>query len=192
LRRKEKMVHRKAFVFLLSTLLSLAMSGCAHIISSDMREKARADLTFPMVREDPDAYIGTIVIWGGVVDELTSEKKGSTLIVFERPLDSRDWPKANEDSRGKFLARTDQRLDLLQYQKGTNITLAGVVVGRETRSSDDQVYTYPVVEIVEIHSVREKYSWAPDERHRTLWGPADRPPYYGLAGQSGNQRGLGL
>ena len=50
---------------LLSGLFLMAVSGCAYPISREMREKANEKLTFSEVIENPEAYMGNLVIWGG-------------------------------------------------------------------------------------------------------------------------------
>ena len=58
-------MNRKVVVLALASLVA----GCAYPISKELRQKAAADLTFAMVLGNPDAYRGSIVIWGGHIIE---------------------------------------------------------------------------------------------------------------------------
>ena len=66
------------------------ITGCAHVISSEMREKVRKDLTFSAVLANPEAYEGETIVWGGkVIDTLNEE--GLTLIkILQIPIDFRE------------------------------------------------------------------------------------------------------
>jgi outer membrane lipoprotein len=72
----------------LSTLFLalLMMAGCAHVISTDMRQQAREDLSFPMVLENPTRNIGDTIILGGVVIESFNREEGTELLILETLL----------------------------------------------------------------------------------------------------------
>ena len=58
------MAYREFYRFLFFGLF-LAVSGYTYPISRELREEVRTDLTFPMVLKNPEAYVGSVVIWGG-------------------------------------------------------------------------------------------------------------------------------
>jgi Outer membrane lipoprotein Slp family. len=49
-------------------------SGCAHVISNDLRNKVDPSLTFEKVIKDPIAYKGKTVVWGGEIVETFNQK----------------------------------------------------------------------------------------------------------------------
>jgi len=161
------MVHPRVPRFLLFGLFLLMISGCAYPISKELRQEAGKDLTFPMVLQDPTAHIGSIVLWGGRIIETIPQPEGSEIIVLETPLDYLEEPEAAKYSQGRFIAKSSKLLDPEIYKNGKKITLAGEIIGKETRPLGKAKYTYPVVSIKEIHL------W---KRQRRYVYPA---PYFG-------------
>jgi outer membrane lipoprotein len=138
----------------------IVLSGCAHVISGNLRAEARKDLTFPMVLADPKAYGGATVVWGGEILDTRNRKGGTEFVVLETPLEYGDFPADREDYEGRFIARTPRFLDPAIFARGLKITVAGTIAGEETRPLGEMEYRYPVLEIRELH----------------LWTPA--PPIY--------------
>jgi outer membrane lipoprotein len=136
--------------FLISLYLFVA-SGCAYPISRELREEANKDLTFSMVLQKPTAYVGSIVIWGGEIIWTTNSENGTEFLVLNIPLDYKGMPEGAEHSRGRFIAKSPQFLDPALYKTGRKITVAGEIVGKETRPLGKTQYTYPVVRVRELH-----------------------------------------
>src|SRR5512137_52274 len=100
-------------------LLMVLLSGCAHVISQNLRDQTDPSLTFTEVIQNPTAYKGKTVVWGGEIIETLNQKNGTTEIeVFQMPLDSRDAPKASNASEGRFLILVNKYLDPYLYQEG--------------------------------------------------------------------------
>ena len=132
--------------------LMVALPGCAHVVSSEMREKAAKDLSFGAVLSNAEKYKGEIVIWGGVIIEVVNEADGtSTMKVLDTPLDYYGLPEDDEHSRGRFLARVPRYLDKEVYKQGRKVTMAGEVTGKEVQSLGEAQYAYPVISVKEIH-----------------------------------------
>jgi outer membrane lipoprotein len=143
--------------FRLFILLSLLvwLTGCAHVISSQLRAEARKDLSFASVLADPQAYEGETVIWGGRIID-THNEEGLTLIkVLQVPLDYTEMPENEEMSQGRFLAQFHGYVDPEIYRKSRMITLAGKIVGKRVEPLGEIEYTYPLVNVKEI------YLWKP-------------------------------
>ncbi len=160
-----------------AALSLLTLAGCAHIVSPELRSEATPGLTFPMVLANPSAYTGSIVIWGGLVIGIRNRADGTILTVLETPLENGERPEGGESSRGRFLATTSRYLDPAIYHRGTRVTIAGEITGKEMRAVGEKPYLYPVVAIQEIHL------W---KRRVTVYGgPYDWGPYpYGWWGPS--------
>ena len=164
------------------TIVGCALMGifsCATPISKDLRAAVTKDLTFPEVFQHPDAYAGSIVIWGGKIIQTLNTQSGTELIILESPLDYSDEPKAEELSRGRFIAKTSTFLDPAIYRRGRKITVAGKILGKETQSLGKIEYTYPVVEAKEIHLWRKTSKWyQPYPPSYYFWDPYWDGPYY--------------
>ena len=127
-------------------------SGCAHVISQELRNKVDPSLTFGTVIKNPVAYKGQTVVWGGEIVETLTQKYGTTEIeVFQIPLDSQDAPKAPNASEGRFLILVDKSLDPNLYQKGKRITVAGEILGEQIKPLGEMDYRYPLISSKQIH-----------------------------------------
>jgi len=133
-------------------------SGCAHVISKDIRNKADPSLTFQKVIQNPIIYKGKTVVWGGEIIETLNQKNGTTEIeVFQIPLDSRDAPKASNASEGRFLILVNKYLDPYLYRKGRRITVAGEILGEKIQPLGEMDYRYPLILSKQIHLWGEYY-----------------------------------
>jgi len=171
-------------------LFLLMTFGCGYPISKNLRQEAQKNLSFSMVFEDPMAYRGTIVIWGGKIIKTLNRKQGTEILVLQIPLDWRERPEEDDSSRGRFIAKSSGYLDAAVYTAGRKITVAGEVVGKETWPVGEIEYTYPVVMIREIHLwAKEKaYIYVPPYYYED-WGFYPRPyPYGWWQGDEGERR----
>jgi outer membrane lipoprotein len=154
-------------LLILVILLSL-LTGCAHVISSHERSKARQDLPFSTILANPEDYQGETVIWGGKVIDTVNEQ-GMTLIkVLQIPLDYLEMPEDEETSQGRFMAEVQRYIDPEVYRKGRMITLAGEVIGKKVERLGEMEYAYPLVRVKEIHL------W---KQYSSPYGPYP-PPYW--------------
>jgi outer membrane lipoprotein len=149
--------------------LIIWLTGCAHVISSEMRAKVRSDLTFSAVLANPDAYEGETIIWGGQVID-TRNEEGFTLIkVLQIPIDYTEMPENEEMSQGRFMAQIQGYADPEVYRKGRMLTLAGKIIGRKIEALGAMEYVYPLVDAKEI------YLWKP---YPLTYGPYPGPYWY--------------
>jgi outer membrane lipoprotein len=150
--------------FLLFILVLL--SGCAHVISKDLRTKSDLSLALSLVRQNPDASKGKMVVWGGEIIETVNQKDKSTLIeVFQKPLAWRGEPKETVYSEGRFLVLSDNYLDPYVFRRGKKITVAGEIIGEKIKPLGEMEYRYPLL------SSKQIYLW-PEYDYRPY------PPYY--------------
>jgi len=132
--------------------------GCVHAISKDIRAQTSPLVTFKQVSQDPNAYKGRTVVWGGEIIETTNQKDGSTLIeVFQRPLGLKDDPKLTGPSEGRFLIRSNQYLDPYIFRKGRKITVGGEILAEEIKPLGKMDYHYPLVLSKQIYLWDESY-----------------------------------
>lgn len=132
-----------------------------------------------MVLENPSAYTGRIVLWGGKIIETGNVNNSTEIIVMQMPLNYMYEPKDEKSTQGRFIARSEQFLDPAVYKADREITLAGEVIGAVERPLDKTTYRYPVVTVRELHLWEQYYPrYYPDYYwYDPFWGPY--PYYYG-------------
>lgn len=133
------------------------------------------------VQEQPDQYLGAEVRWGGRLLAVENKEEFTEFTIASRRLDQngRPIPGGYTKSRskytgGRFVARVGGFLEPGNFDKGSDITIVGVVRDVEIRDVDDRPYWYPVV------AATDYYVW---ERHGRgyvypYYGPLVQP-YYG-------------
>jgi outer membrane lipoprotein len=131
-------------------LLLILFPACFSPISRELRKEVRTDAAFPAVLRNPGDYAGAIVIWGGIV--IWAQTLGGALevTVLETPLRYPGIPAPAGESRGRFVARISKVSDPAIYDRGTPVTVAGVVTGVERRPLGETQYSYPVLAVREL------------------------------------------
>ncbi len=133
--------------------LVFLVAGCTHWIGDQSRALVDRSITFRQLRENPDAYRGKFVMFGGTVDEVTRTGEGTWLDIIEHRLDSRELPDEVIPSRGRFLATTSEPLDPVHFKPGVLVSMMGEVTGAKVRPLKGADYIYPVIAIREIHAI---------------------------------------
>jgi outer membrane lipoprotein len=146
------------FQSLLLLFLTVLLSGCAHVISKDLRSKADPSLTFREVFQNPNAYQGKTVLWGGETIKTTNQKDGTTLIeIFQLPLSRRGEPNGTYPSEGRFLILAERYLDPYLFRRGRKITVAGEILGEEIKPLGEMDYGYPLLSSKQLYLWPEYY-----------------------------------
>ncbi len=150
-------------------VLFLLCTACArHVISGESLRLVDESLDFPMLKKNPDQFVGHYVLLGGAIASLSNSQQGARLEVVQFGLASDEMPDSMSSSGGRFLARTSDFLDPVIFRANRLVTLVGKVTGHETGQLDSMTYDYPVV------AIREIYYWRlPD----VLFNPYP-PDYY--------------
>jgi len=132
--------------------------GCAHVISNDLRANVDLSLTFTQVYQDPNAYKGKFVMWGGEIIKTLNQKDGTTEIeVLQRPLNWRGEPKVTHVSEGRFLVFVEKYLDPYIFRRGRKITVAGEIKGEKIKPVGEMDYRYPLLLSKEFYLWEEYY-----------------------------------
>ena len=146
------------FQWFLLLFFFILLTGCAHVISKDLRASADPSLTFRQVHQNSNTYKGKFVVWGGEIIETVNQKDGTTQIeILQRPLGWRGEPKETQVSEGRFLILADQYLDPYVYRKGREITVAGEILGEKIKSLGEMDYRYPLLSSKQIYLWPEYY-----------------------------------
>jgi outer membrane lipoprotein len=141
-------------------LLSLMMvvSSCAHVISKDLRTQSDLSLTLAQVRQNPDAFKGKMVVWGGEIIETVNQEDGTTQIeIFQKPLGWRGQPGDTPYSEGRFLVLADYYIDSYAFRGGRKITVAGEIQGEKIKPLGEMDYRYPLLSSKQIYFWPEYY-----------------------------------
>jgi outer membrane lipoprotein len=131
------------------------LSGCMPPISKDVMDTVDRDLPFSRVIENPKAYIGSIILWGGVIDKFVPGPEETRLLVIQCPLDAQSHP-LTDATYGEFVAHTPRSLDPLIFRRGMAITLAGEIDGVQEKELGPEEVPRPLVRVIEIHAWTER------------------------------------
>jgi outer membrane lipoprotein len=176
-RRRKKMDRVNRLWLPLSLWIFLA--GCSYPISQNLRAQANLPPTFQEVFQNPEAYKGKIVIWGGEIIQTMNQKDKTTLIeVLQKPLDWREEPKGNEPSGGRFLILVENFLDPYIYRQGREITVAGEILGERVRPLGETEYRYPSLLSKQIYLWEEYRYLSPAYDRYSPWWYYDPWGYY--------------
>lgn len=136
-------------------LLSAMLLSCAHVISREYVQVAEKNVPFKELRENTDAYLNRMFIFGGIIVETKITGKGSEIEVVQTPLNRFGNITDRDLSEGRFIILTTKYLDPLIYRNGRDITFAGIVTGTRKQLLGGVEYVYPVFEAKEIYLWRE-------------------------------------
>ena len=128
-----------------------AFSGCAPVISKQLRGQVAKELALQVVLKDLDAYKGKTVLWSGVIINSVNLKEGTMIEVLQKPADMQGKPKDVDASEGRFLALYTGYLDVAIYNGGRKVTVVGEVQGKKIQRLGEIDYTYPLISAKEIH-----------------------------------------
>ncbi|MBW2647282.1 MAG: Slp/YeaY family lipoprotein [Deltaproteobacteria bacterium] len=151
-------------LLVLTGYLFFYLTGCAPVISKEIRDRVSEELTLSEVAKNPEAYKGTTVLWSGLIISAINLQEGTMIEVLQKPADVRGKPKDVDYSEGRFLVIDPRYLDVAIYTQGRMVTVAGEVQGKKIQDLGEMKYTYPLV------SAKEIYLW-PEEREERYYYP---------------------
>lgn len=130
--------------------------GCAGVISENIRGQVNEATTLKVVRESPAKHNDEMVLWSGEIIGAKNEKEGTLIEVLQKPADFDGRPKRVDTTEGRFLAIYKGYLDVAIYKKGREVSVAGRLKGQRVLPLGEIEYTYPVIQVEEIHLWPEK------------------------------------
>jgi len=167
--------------FLLILCFAGMIVSCAPLSREIMRQVDES-LTYQVVQQDPQRYMGKTVLWGGVIIETINKRDETVMKVRQAELDMIKRPQTLDRSAGRFLVKSAGFLDPEIYGEGREITVAGEVAGKEVLPLGNTQYSYPVLLAKKI------YLWEKQKPYYPYWGdypywwygypPWGYPPYY--------------
>ena len=143
------------WVVLIGNLLGCI--ACASVFDQEIKRQVNPKISFASLSQDPEAQIGQVIILAGIIIEATNLEDITRLIVLQYPTDSRDRPKTDKPSGGRFLIRAPGYLETALYSPNRVVTVLGEIREPEILPLGDTYYTYPVIEPREIHLWPQDY-----------------------------------
>lgn len=143
------MTNKLLSLFFLSGLFAVGLSACA---SKPVMDESGVDKSISPARavQEP-ALRGQLAQWGGVLISTRNLKDKTQLEILTYPLDERGQPDRNAQPLGRILALKAGYLEALDYPTGTLVTVVGAVAPPESGKIGDADYTYPVIEVKQLH-----------------------------------------
>jgi outer membrane lipoprotein len=141
----------------LMLLTLLAVAACTTLPELDTAG-VNAGLTPARVVTDPQRWVGSKVLWGGAILEITNLKDSTRLEVLSHPLDGNMRPKPGARTQGRFVVEQSGYLEPATYAPDRLLTVVGIVSGTETRDIGAATAMRPVVESTQL------YLWPGTER----------------------------
>jgi outer membrane lipoprotein len=138
---------------LIFTLL-LLVTGCAHVVSDEMRSQVDEGIPIALIFEHPEDYIGKIVILGGDIASSRNTQEGTYIEVVEKELDSRGRPMYSDRTHGRFIILHEGFLDTAIFATGRYVTVAGEVIGNKVLPLGEIDYSYLFIKSRELHLVQ--------------------------------------
>jgi len=142
------------------------VTGCAHNISNKSLAMVDRTVTFDKLLENPDAYSGKFVVFGGKIGAALKTPEGTVLEIIQHDLDGRELPDETIASRGRFLALTPDSLNITMCRSSRLLSIAGVVAGKKVQQLKGVDYVYPLINVRELHLFP-----LPDEDSFGVWVP---------------------
>jgi len=140
---------------MLSSLVALlvTLTGCALGQEAGSGSDAQTTaITFLQVKAAPDSVKGHSVVFGGEVLTARRLKEGTRIEILQLPLDRSNRPGYDlTRSQGRFIALQREFLDPATLPPGISVTVTGEVTGSITLPLDETDYTYPVIDIKQLH-----------------------------------------
>lgn len=132
----------------------LLLSGCAHVMSEANLKLADQSIRYADLSGNPDAYVGKIVLVGGIVAGVKSSGDVAMLEVTQLDLLKNGVPDEDSRSGGRFLALSSDLVDPMIYRTGKLVTIIGEVKGRKVQKLESVDYPYPLISVKELRLFR--------------------------------------
>ncbi|MBT1072063.1 Slp family lipoprotein [Pelotalea chapellei] len=143
----------KQIIFTLLAVL-LLLNGCSHVMSEANLKLAEPSVNFAALAANPEAFVGKIILVGGIIVEVQSSGDISQIEVSQLELLKNGVPDEDSNSGGHFLALTSQLIDPEVYRPGQLVTLIGEVKGKKVQKLQDVDYSYPLLATRELRPFR--------------------------------------
>lgn len=156
------------------TLACLFLSACSGLPSA-VKNVPVKNVSYHEASQNPEAYKGTSVRWGGVIIDVDNEQNYTLVQVLAHPLIFSGRPDVAKPSGGRFVIKSSEFLDPAVYEKDREITVAGVLEGDIERTVGKKKVLVPLVSST-AHYLWPVYQNAP---YGYGYGGYGMGPYFG-------------
>jgi outer membrane lipoprotein len=137
-------------------LISL-MTGCASTPVFDTSTVVKS-LTPQSVIAEPAENRGKTALWGGTILDTRNLQDSTRIEVLAYPLDSSQRPLLGSKPLGRFIIHQQGYLEPATYSPGRLVSVIGSVSESQSGSVGDSAYTYPVINVQQLHLWSPEYS----------------------------------
>lgn len=134
---------------LISSLL-LLLSACSSQPTFDTQQ-VNLKLTPQQLLENPSAYYGKTVLWGGTILQTHNLTDYTQIEVLAYPLGSYQRPVTEQSPQGRFLVQHKGYLEPAVYTQGRLFTVMGKLHKTESGQVGEHSYNYPVIQSEQVH-----------------------------------------
>src|SRR3990172_7644873 len=152
-----KKIWKANYSSVIYLLLLTSLISCAPVISPEVLKTVDKTITFEQILTNPDAYKNKMVLLGGTIIKTINLPDETLIEVIQQPLNRGNMPKDPEASKGRFIIVFKEFKDPAIFSPGRLITVAGEVIGSQTRPLGETNYNYPLL------TPKEYYLWRPYE-----------------------------
>ena len=136
---------------LAALLLSVSiLAGCASSISKQYLAKVSYKGGFEEILNDPEKYVGKIVLMGGRIVQISASEMNSELMVLHMPLDLDHVPYNHSYSVGPYILTAARYLDPVQFEPGILLTVVARLTGSRQIKFNDKNHEIPMMHIMQI------------------------------------------
>ena len=156
------------------------LAGCAHPISTGLRDQVDPALSLRQILQSPNTYLGKKVVLGGMIVETRNLEHVTEIEVVEKRLDFLGYPSYGDESQGRLIFRAQGFLESEIYSKGRMVTGGGTLVETKKGKIGEVEYEFPVIEVEELKlwdAPSPGYGYPP-YAYGPYWGSWRAYPYY--------------
>ncbi len=135
----------------LGVLILFLGTGCATNVPIEIREPVAGSPTIAAIQDNPKAFQGQPVRWGGAIVSVKNAADTAEIEVVAKVLGPSGRPQRGDATLGRFLIRVTGFHDPAVFHTGRDITVYGLVDGTMSRDIGEYPYTYPVVKAIRLH-----------------------------------------
>jgi outer membrane lipoprotein len=133
-----------------SLAIALLFIIACSVMPAAVKDQA-ADVPFPELVQNAPNYVGSTVILGGYVVEVTNEKDLTRIVAVQAPLGMGHEPKSKDRSQGRLIVEHKGFLVAEVYTKDRKITVAGKLLGSSATEQSSNTFPYVRLELSDIH-----------------------------------------
>lgn len=132
-------------------IVAALLAGCGTPAFRQVPPSVLAAPPVQVVAQQPTRYVGTEVLWGGVILRVTNHADSSEIELLGYPLDRRQRPLARQPQHGRFIAIFPGYLEAASFPEGRLLSVIGRVRGERSGVIGDSRYVWPEITVQQSH-----------------------------------------